>query len=122
DQSQDMGVLQIGDGLDLAEEALRPDDRGEFGAQHFDRYLAVVLEIVGQVDRRHTALTELPLEAIAIGQGGYQRFRDGSHRGTKMGSQVIIRYSYARVEARSHCSCSASRFLNAASASSMYFR
>ena len=62
-------MLQGGDGLDLAEEPLGADDRGELRAQHLDRDLAVVLEVVREIDGGHAAGAELALDAIAIGQG-----------------------------------------------------
>lgn len=40
--------------------------RREFGLQDLDDDLARVLEIFGQVDRRHTARTELTLDAVAV--------------------------------------------------------
>ena len=33
---------------------------------------AVVLEVLGQVDRGHAALAELPLDAVALGEGGLE--------------------------------------------------
>ena len=39
-------------------------------AQHLDRDLAVVLEVLRQVDRGHPACAELALEAVAVGQRG----------------------------------------------------
>ena len=62
-------MLQVGGGLDLAQESLGADHGGELGAQHLDRDLAVVLEVVGEVDRGHAARAELALDAVAVGQG-----------------------------------------------------
>ncbi len=68
DQPQDVGVLQVGDGLDLTQEPLGADDGRELGAQHLDGDLAVVLEVVGEVDGGHAALAELALDRVAVGQ------------------------------------------------------
>jgi len=81
DQAQDVRMLQGGDGLDLAEEALGPDDRGQLWAHHLDRDFAIVLEVLGQVDRGHAALAELPLDAVAVGEGSLQSGHRLGHRG-----------------------------------------
>ena len=48
--------------LDLAQEALGPERGGELGRSTLSATGAVVLEIVGEVDRRHAAAAELALE------------------------------------------------------------
>ncbi len=63
-------MLQVGRGLDLGQEPLGADRGGEFGAQHLERDVAVVLEVVGEVDGGHAALPELALDAVAVGEGG----------------------------------------------------
>lgn len=68
-QAQHMRVLQIGDGLDLPQEPLGSDHCRQLRPENFDGDSAMVLEIFGQIDRGHTALTKLPLDAIAVGQG-----------------------------------------------------
>ena len=69
--------MQASGGFDFEEEAFRAEDGGQVGAEHLDRDLALVLEIVGQVDGRHTTLAELALEAVAVGQRGGEAFRNG---------------------------------------------
>ena len=61
-------MLEVGGGLDLGQEPLGADDRGQLGAQHLDRHLAVVLEVLGEVDRGHAAGAQLPLDAVAVGE------------------------------------------------------
>ena len=61
-------MLQIRSRLDLAQEPLGADDGRQLGAQHLDGDVAIVLEVVRQVDRRHTARAELALDAIPIGE------------------------------------------------------
>jgi hypothetical protein len=63
-------MLEVGDGLDLAQEALGADDGGEVGTQDLDGDLAVVAEVLGEVDGRHAALAELALDAVAVGENG----------------------------------------------------
>ena len=72
-------MLEVGGRLDLAQEPLGADDRGEFGPQHLDCHLAVVLEVLGQVHGGHAALAELALEAVAVRQGFGQAGKDVGH-------------------------------------------
>jgi len=62
-------MLQPGDGLDLAEEALGADDGGELRPEDLDGHLPVVPQVGGQVHRGHAAGAELPLDAVAVGEG-----------------------------------------------------
>ena len=69
-------MLQVRRGLDLRRKRSAPIDGGEFGPQHLDRDLAVVLEVLREVDRGHAAGTELALERVAVGECGLQPVRD----------------------------------------------
>ena len=77
EEGQDMRMLQVGGGLDFAQEAFSADDRGQLRPQHLDGDLAVVLQVGGEVDGGHAALAELPLDAVAVGQGGGEAIRRG---------------------------------------------
>ena len=57
--------------LDLPQEAL--------GAEHRDRHLAVVLEVLGEIDRGHAARAEFALQAIAVRQRGGEAIERISH-------------------------------------------
>ena len=72
EQRQQVGVLQVGGDADLGQEAFGAEDGGELGAEDLEGHLAVVLEVVGEVDRRHAALAELALDAVAVGDQGLQ--------------------------------------------------
>jgi hypothetical protein len=63
-----MGMLQVGGGLDFLEEPVDPDHRAELGAEHLDRDLAGMPEVLGQIHHRHPALAQLPLESVAVTQ------------------------------------------------------
>ena len=63
-------MLEVGRDLDLAEETLRTDGRREFRAEDFDRDLAVMLQVPGEIDRRHPTSTDSPLDGVAVGEGG----------------------------------------------------
>ena len=65
-----MRVLEVRGGLDLREEPLGADRSGQLRPQHLHRDLAVVLQVLGEVDRRHPAPAHLPLDAIAVGEHG----------------------------------------------------
>ena len=62
-------MLEIGGELDLGEEPLGADHGGQLGAQQLERDLAVVLQVLGQVHRRHPAGADLALDPIAVRQG-----------------------------------------------------
>ena len=62
-------MCEHGGDPDLAEEALRPERRRQLGPQNLDGHLAVMLEILGEVDRRHASPAGLPHDAVARGQG-----------------------------------------------------
>ena len=61
-------MLEMGCGLDLSQEPFRTDYRREFGAQHFCGDLAVVTEVLGEVDDGHPARSQLPLDVVAVGE------------------------------------------------------
>src|SRR5436190_23903046 len=69
---------------DLAQESLGAHRRRELRPQHFDRDLAAVLFLLGEIYRRHAPRTELTLDEIA-----------GSERTTRMGdrgSGHVVKY------------------------------
>ena len=82
DQAEDVRVLEVGGDLDLLEEPLGTDDGGEFRSQHLEGDLALVAEVVSQVDGGHAAGTELPVDAVAVGQGGLQAVGNVGQRGS----------------------------------------
>ena len=65
-------MLEVGGELDLGQEPLGADDGGELGPKHLERDPAVVAEVLGEVDGGHAAGADLPLEAVAVGQGGLE--------------------------------------------------
>lgn len=48
EKREDVRMLEICGNLDLLDEPLGAEDRGEFWAQHFHRHLAVVFEVFGK--------------------------------------------------------------------------
>ena len=63
-------MLQRRRGLDLGEESLAPDHRGELGSQDLERDVAIVAEIPREVDRGHATGPELAFDPVVIGEGG----------------------------------------------------
>ena len=68
DQGQDVGMLQVRGDPDFAQEALAAERRGEFGMQHLERDLPIVLEVVGEEDGGHAAPAELALDGVGAGE------------------------------------------------------
>ena len=50
---EDMRVLELRRRLDFGEESLAPNDCSQLRLEHLQRDFALVLQVVGQVDRRH---------------------------------------------------------------------
>ena len=69
---------------------------GQFGLQHLDRHLAVVLEVFGEVDRGHAAGTDFVLDGIAVRKGSFQSFDGIRHRSIR----CDFRYDHARFRPR----------------------
>lgn len=65
-----MRVLQLRGELNLLQKSLRAECLRQLGFEDLERHLTIVLEIVSEVDGRHTAVTERPLKPIAIGESG----------------------------------------------------
>ena len=68
---------------DLADEALGAEGRGELGAEHLDGDLAVVLQVVGEVDGGHAALAELALDAVGGAEGTLKLVAQVAGRGDR---------------------------------------
>ena len=61
-------MLQVGRDLDLGEEAIHAEHRAELGLEHLERDLALVLDVLREVDGRHAAFAELALDGVAAGE------------------------------------------------------
>ena len=70
-------MLQVGGELDFLEETVGAEHRGELGVEDLDGHPPAVPDVLGQVHRGHTALAELALKAVAVGQGCAQAFNGG---------------------------------------------
>ena len=54
--------------FDLAQETVGAEIRRQIGMKDLDRYRAVVLPILGEVDGGHAASSKLTLDAVAVGK------------------------------------------------------
>ena len=65
-----------------------PTTAANSGFQDLQRDLALVLQVIGQIDRRHTALTKLPVDLVSTFQGLVQA---GGGIGSRHRTLVISR-------------------------------
>ena len=68
EQRQNVRMLKIRGELYLLQEAIGAEYGGEFGMQQLDRDFAMVLDVFGEVDRRHSARAELALDPVTVGE------------------------------------------------------
>jgi hypothetical protein len=73
-------MLEARGGPNLLHEAIRAQDRSEFGLQDFDSDLPLVFEILRQVHGRHAARAELAFDAVSISQSCSDPFQHVWHR------------------------------------------
>ena len=60
-------MAQVGRDLDFAQEPITTQHGSEFRAQHLDCDLALVFQVVSQVDRRHPTGAEFTLDGVTAG-------------------------------------------------------
>ena len=77
---ENVGVLEVGRRLDFAEEAISAECGGELGAKNLDGDLAIVLQVVGEIDSGHAAGPEFALDAVTVSEGAIQRCNEVGHR------------------------------------------
>lgn len=63
-------MLEASGDLNLPEKALGTECGDELRAQELDGNQPAVLEVAGEVDRGHPTAAQLPLEAVAVDEGG----------------------------------------------------
>ena len=82
------GCVRPARDFDLLEKPLRTERRGELGLQHLDGDLAMVLQVLGEIDRRHSPAAKLALDRVAVGEGSLQTCEKISQVGTRGAGQV----------------------------------
>ena len=65
---QDMRMGELGGDLDFTQKPLGAQRGGQLRAHDLHRHLAVVPQVLRQVDRGHPALAQHPLHPVAVGQ------------------------------------------------------
>ena len=77
-------MLQPRRGADLAQESFAAKRGAQVGMQHLDGDIAIVFEIVREVDGGHAALTQLAFKAVAVAQRSREAVENGHgmHCGT----------------------------------------
>lgn len=86
DEGEDVGVLELGRDLDLAQESLRTQRRGQLRPENLDRDPPVMLEVFGEKHERRAARPELALDAIAVREGGGDPRENWVHPGPCQGT------------------------------------
>ena len=61
-------MLEPSGDLDLAVETVGTEAMGQLGQEHFQRDRSLVLDVLGQIDRGHTAAAQLAVEQVAIAE------------------------------------------------------
>ena len=73
-------MLQLRSGLYLRKKTLGPECSSEIGVQDFDRYVAIVAEVVCEVDCCHAAGADLAIKPVFGVERGGKTAEDVSHR------------------------------------------
>jgi hypothetical protein len=73
-------MLEIRRRLDLLHEPLGAQHGGELRAEDLDGDLAVALQVLGHIHRRHPTLAELSHDPVLIGEGGTKPGDRVAHR------------------------------------------
>ncbi len=66
-QRQHVRMLQAGGRTDLLHKALCTENGSQFGSQHLERNLALVLQVLGQIHGSHAAFAKPALDPVTIG-------------------------------------------------------
>src|SRR5262245_19227295 len=64
------GCCRLAGEPNLLEESLTAEDGGQLGAQQLERHHAAMADVVGEVNGRHSAGAQLPLDRVAACEGG----------------------------------------------------
>src|SRR5438093_7704520 len=70
---------ESGGDVDLAQEAIRPQARGQVGAEHLEGDQPAVFQVLRQVDGRHAPMAELAFDAIALGKCDLEAAEQTAH-------------------------------------------
>ncbi len=79
-------MLQLRREPNFPQKAVTAQCRRNLRPHDLDRDLAVVLEIVRQIDSRHATAADLAIDRVAVGKGGLEVLKLVGHMTQKMGS------------------------------------
>ena len=82
-------MLEVGGDLHFAEETLGAEGGGQVGPEDLDCDLAVVFEVLGQVDRGHPARAEFPLDPVSASEGRCESVLRIGHGGPGVGETTV---------------------------------
>ncbi len=86
--AEDVRMLETGGEPDLTLEPVGADARGQFGMQHLDGDIPIVLDILGQKNGCHSSPAKLARDGVAIGQTGPQAIEHLGHGCSSTGSGI----------------------------------
>jgi hypothetical protein len=92
-------MLQLGGDFDFAEESVATQGHRDLRAEHLDRYLAAVPEVIGQEHRCHAPLAQLPLDLITVGECGGEGV-DDVHVQAVNGRWAVVACGFADLPVR----------------------
>ena len=81
EERQNVRVAKMRGRPDLGDEAVGADDRRQIALQHFDRDLALVPDIVREIDGRHSSDAELSLDTVSRQKSRRERGGNVRHAG-----------------------------------------
>src|SRR5688500_18001136 len=76
-------MLEVGRDAHLAQKPVDAEHGTELGIENLDRDLPAVLDVPREIDRRHAAAADLPLDGVAVGQGGV-KLGENVHEGRQL--------------------------------------
>src|SRR5207249_7985499 len=89
--------------LDLTQKPVRPESRCQLRAEHLERHLTVMLDVVREIDGRHAAAPQLSLDDIAAGEGGGEAVALISLHGSSskiIAHRLLVCLTYHRADCR----------------------
>src|SRR5207247_1234009 len=89
--------------LGLTQNPVRPESRRQLRAEHLERHLTVMLDVVREIDGRHAAAPQLSLDDIAAGEGGGEAVALISLHGSSskiIAHRLLVCLTYHRADCR----------------------
>ena len=68
EERKNVRMFEVGGGFDLVDEPVGADTGDDLRLHDLQRDLTIMADVLRQIDGRHTARTELALDAVAVGE------------------------------------------------------